>query len=138
MLISITASSIKTITNYQNKTEFEAMGNEIMKRCPHCRVSFVSDGGCPAMWCSRCQKKFCQLCLKPVNTFIPVKMHIAFGQCTGKESSKDEILSMLVIIWTIISLLILTCYIALVFARLLSLFVSIFSDTANYLLLQLA
>ena len=37
-------------------------------------------------------------------------------------------------IWTIISNLILTCYIALVFARLLSLFVSIFLNTANYLL----
>ena len=57
------------------------------------------------MWCSRCQKKFCQDCLKPV-TFIPVQMHIAFGQCKGKEFSKEEILSMLLIICTFILFLI--------------------------------
>ena len=101
MFISIiTAPSFKTIKNYQNDTEFEAVGNEIIKRCPHCHVSFVSDGGCPTMWCSRCQKKFCQRCLKPVTTLIPVQMHVAFGQCKGKEALKDQTLSMLLIIWT--------------------------------------
>ena len=132
MLISITASSIKTIKNYQNETEFEAIGNEIIKRCPHCRVSFVSDGGCPKMWCSRCQKMFCQLCLKPLTFFIPVRMHIAFGQCKGKEYLIDEIFSTLVMIWTIISLLILTCYICLnllnIANYLFAFFISLFKD----------
>ena len=39
------------------------------------------------MWCTRCKKKFCQLCLKPV-TFIPVQMHIFV--CKGKPSFKDK------------------------------------------------
>ena len=39
------------------------------------------------MWCSRCKKKFCQLCLKPV-TLIPVHIHLFV--CKGKPSFKDQ------------------------------------------------
>ena len=41
------------------------------------------------MWCTRCKNKFCLLCMKPV-TFIPMHMHLAFGQCQGKQSFKDD------------------------------------------------
>ena len=70
--------------NDPNETTFEMMGNEV-KRCPHCCVPFVSSGGCPTIWCPRCRKKFCQLCLEPA-IFIPVPIHLAFGQCKSKES----------------------------------------------------
>ena len=96
MLISFTASSIKTMENYPNETTFETMGNEV-KRCPHCCVPFVSDGGCPTMWCPRCRKKFCQLCLEPA-IFIPVPIHLAFGQCKSKESKKHQFLTWLLFI----------------------------------------
>ena len=89
MLISITASSIKTIENDPNQATFEMMGNEV-KRCPHCCVPFVSSGGCPTMWCPRCRKKFCQLCLEPA-IFIPVPIHLAFGQCKSKESKSWQL-----------------------------------------------
>ena len=39
------------------------------------------------MWCTRCKKKFCQLCMKPVS-FIPVHMHLFV--CKGKQSFKDN------------------------------------------------
>ena len=54
------------------------------------------------MWCSRCKNKFCQLCMKPV-TFIPMHMHLAFGQCQGKPSFIDDSFSY------ILSLIFLIC-----------------------------
>ena len=96
MLISFTASSIKTIENDPDETTFETMGNEV-KRCPHCCVPFVSSGGCPTMWCPRCRKKFCQLCLEPA-IFIPVPIHLAFGQCKSKDFKKHQFLTWLLFI----------------------------------------
>lgn len=96
MLISITASSIKTIENDPNETTFETVENEV-KRCPYCCVPFVSSGGCPTMWCPRCRKKFCQLCLEPA-ILIPVPIHLAFGQCKSKQSKKWQLFSLLNII----------------------------------------
>ena len=93
MLISFTASSIKTIENDPNETAFETVENEV-KRCPHCCVPFVSSGGCPTMCCPRCRKKFCQLCLEPA-ILIPVSIHLAFGQCKSKQSTKYQLMFIL-------------------------------------------
>ena len=99
MLISITASSIKTIENDPNETTFETVENEV-KRCPHCCVPFVSSGGCPRMWCPRCRKKFCQLCLEPA-IFIPMPIHLVFGLCKSKESKKWQLRIILLLLFVL-------------------------------------
>ena len=81
------------------------------------------------MWCSRCQKKFCQCCLKPV-TFIPVLMHIAFGQCKGKKSSKSQTFSMLLITLIFLSLF-------LVFKNHVSFWYSLIVSLITYYLLSM-
>ena len=44
------------------------------------------------MWCSRCKKKFCQLCLKPVS-FIPVHMHLFVCKASFKDKSFSYFMS---------------------------------------------
>ena len=44
------------------------------------------------MWCSRCKKKFCQLCLKPVS-FIPVHMHLFVCEASFKDKSFSYFMS---------------------------------------------
>ena len=116
MLISFTASSIKTIENDPNETTFKAMGNEV-KRCPHCCVPFVSSGGCPTMWCPRCRKKFCQLCLEPA-IFIPVPIHLAFGQCKSKESKIYQLMIILLFLYVFMCLKVSYWYLATLFVGL--------------------
>ena len=120
MLISFTASSIKTIKNDPNETTCETVENEV-KRCPHCCVPFVSSGGCPTMWCPRCRKKFCQLCLEPA-IFIPVPIHLAFGQCKSKESKIYQLIIILLFLYVFMCF----NYMKISYWYLVTLFVSLF------------
>ena len=102
--------------NDPNEATFAMMGNEV-KRCPHCCVPFVSSGGCPTMWCPRCRKKFCQLCLEPA-IFIPVPIHIAFGQCKSKESKIYQLMIILLFLYVFMCLKVSYWYLATLFVGL--------------------
>ena len=115
--------------NDPNEATFATMGNEV-KRCPHCFVPFVSSGGCPTMWCPRCRKKFCQLCLKPA-IFIPVPIHLAFGQCKSKESKIYQLMIILLFLYVFMFLKVSYWYLVILFVGYY--FVQLFTDWVDSL-----
>ncbi|KIW07694.1 uncharacterized protein PV09_01632 [Verruconis gallopava] len=49
------------VDDAKSKAEIQALKNlqkQGARRCPHCSLAVIKDGGCPSMWCTHCNRAF--------------------------------------------------------------------------------
>ena len=49
------------VDDAKSKEELQALKNlqkQGARRCPHCSLAVIKDGGCPSMWCIHCNRAF--------------------------------------------------------------------------------